>query len=91
MSVVGVEIRMFGPLPGIKYCTDELDVGVFPPPPAASPTLLALPLLLFNGVVVGVKVALLLTFAETAVAVGYNLAPLRIKYCCSSDTGKNAN
>lgn len=85
MSVVGVEIRMFGPLPGIKYWTAEFGVT------ALDASLLLV--LLFSGVVVGVSVALLFTFtfAEIAVDDGYTFAPFRIRYCWSSDIGKRAN
>lgn len=77
MSVVGVEIIMLGPLPGIKYWTDD---ALFAPALPPSPDIV----LLFNGVVVGVRVALLLTFTLVAIAqevVGYTLPPFRIKYC----------
>lgn len=88
MSVVGVEIIMFGPLPGIKYWTeDELPVAAFPasPPPPA--------LLLFSGVVVGVNVALLFTLTLVVAVAddGYTLPPFRIRYCWSSDIGNRAN
>lgn len=89
MRVVGVEIIMLGPLPGIKYWTeDELQAPAFPASPA---------LLLFSGVVVGVSVALLFTLAfvvaieEVVVAVvGYTFPPFRMRYCWSSDIGNRA-
>lgn len=79
---------MFGPLPGIKYCTAaELGVkAVFdpsPPPPPLAPVEPPPMLVWFNGVIVGVNVALLFTFVVViaVVVVGYTFVPFRIKYC----------